>query len=207
MVRCHDCRSRNGIVESEEQRRAELTECVEYFMRLWHERIGGNGHDLITMLANGENTRDMDATEYLGNLLLLIVGGNDTTRNSMSGSIWSVPVPRAMGQGQGKSGPHSQHRRRDHSLADAAGYMRRTAPEDVEMHGKTIKKGDKVAMWYVSGNRDERKFENPDVLDFERKNARNHISFGFGIHRCFGNRPQSSSYRSSGMKCSSASLA
>ena len=67
-------------------------------------------------------------------------------------------------------------------------HMRRTALEDVEMHGKTIKKGDKVAMWYVSGNRDERKFENPDLLDFERKNARNHISFGFGIHRCFGNR-------------------
>ena len=93
-----------------------------------------------------------------------------------------------MGQGQGKSGPHSQRRRGDHSLADAAGLHAPNALEDVEMHGKTIKKGDKVAMWYVSGNRDERKFENPDVLDFERKNARNHISFGFGIHRCFGNR-------------------
>ena len=82
-----------GIVESEEQRRAELMECVEYFMGLWHQRVGGSGHDLITMLANGENTRNMDATEYLGNLLLLIVGGNDTTRNSMSGSIYGSHFP------------------------------------------------------------------------------------------------------------------
>ena len=67
-------------------------------------------------------------------------------------------------------------------------YMRRTAKVDVQMHSKTIKKGDKVAMWYVSGNRDERKFENANALDFERKNARSHIAFGFGIHRCFGNR-------------------
>ena len=66
--------------------------------------------------------------------------------------------------------------------------MRRTALEDVEMHGKTIRKGDKVAMWYASGNRDERKFDNPNALIFDRPNARNHIGFGFGIHRCFGNR-------------------
>ena len=77
-----------GIVESETQRRAELMECVEYFMALWQQRIGKEGHDLITLLANGENTRDMEPMEYLGNLILLIVGGNDTTRNSMSGSVY-----------------------------------------------------------------------------------------------------------------------
>jgi cytochrome P450 len=178
-----------GIVESEEQRRAELTECVEYFLGLWQQRIGGSGHDLITMLANGEKTRDMDAVEYLGNLILLIVGGNDTTRNSMSASIYGSHLfPEQWDKVKANRDLIPNTVAEIIRWQTPLAYMRRTALEDVEMHGKTIKKGDKVAMWYVSGNRDERKFENPDVLDFERKNARNHVSFGFGIHRCFGNR-------------------
>ena len=178
-----------GIIESEDQRRAELMECVEYFMGLWQQRIGGNGHDLITMLANGEETKDMDTMEYLGNLILLIVGGNDTTRNSMSASIYGsslFPAEWEKVRANRELIPNAVAEiiRWQTPLA----YMRRTALEDVEMHGQTIKKGDKVAMWYVSGNRDERKFENPNALIFDRANARNHISFGFGIHRCFGNR-------------------
>jgi cytochrome P450 len=66
--------------------------------------------------------------------------------------------------------------------------MRRTALEDVELRGKSIKKGDKVIMWYVSGNRDASVFEDPNKLIIDRKNARQHVSFGFGIHRCMGNR-------------------
>jgi len=178
-----------GIVESEEQRRAELMECVEYFMGLWQQRIGGSGHDLITMLANGESTRDMDATEYLGNLILLIVGGNDTTRNSMSASVYGSHLfPDQWDKVKANRNLIPNTVAEVIRWQTPLAYMRRTALEDVEMHGKTIKKGDKVAMWYVSGNRDERKFSNPNVLDFERENARNHISFGFGIHRCFGNR-------------------
>ncbi|NBR78645.1 MAG: cytochrome P450 [Alphaproteobacteria bacterium] len=179
----------SGIVESDDQRRAELMECVEYFMGLWQQRQGKEGFDLITMLANGEETKDMDTMEYLGNLVLLIVGGNDTTRNSMSGSIW--------GSNLFPSEWEKVRANRDlipNAVAEIIrwqtplSYMRRTALEDVEMHGKTIKQGDKIAMWYASGNRDPRKFDNPDVIDFERANARNHIAFGFGIHRCFGNR-------------------
>ena len=178
-----------GIVESEEQRRGELMECVEYFMGLWQQRLGGNGHDLITMLANGEETKDMDTMEYLGNLILLIVGGNDTTRNSMSASIYSTNLfpsewDKVKANRELIPNAVAEIIRWQTPLA----YMRRTALEDVEMHGKTIKKGDKVAMWYVSGNRDERKFEDPNTLIVDRANARNHISFGFGIHRCFGNR-------------------
>lgn len=158
-------------------------------MGLWQQRVGKDGHDLITMLANGEETKDMDTMEYLGNLILLIVGGNDTTRNSMSASIYGSNLFPAEWE--------KVRANRDlipNTVAEIIrwqtplAYMRRTALEDVEMHGKTIKKGDKVAMWYVSGNRDERKFENPNALIFDRANARNHISFGFGIHRCFGNR-------------------
>jgi cytochrome P450 len=60
--------------------------------------------------------------------------------------------------------------------------------EDVEMGGKLIKKGDKVVMWYVSGNRDEEAITNPNAFLVDRNRARNHLSFGFGIHRCVGNR-------------------
>lgn len=178
-----------GIVESEDQRRAELMECATYFMDLWQQRVGGEGHDLITMLANGESTKNMDPAEYLGNLLLLIVGGNDTTRNSMSGSIYGSSLfPEQWDKVKANRDLIPNTVAEIIRWQTPLAYMRRTALEDVEMHGKTIKAGDKVAMWYVSGNRDERKFENPNVLDFERKNARNHMSFGFGIHRCFGNR-------------------
>ncbi len=178
-----------GIVESEDQRRAELIECVEYFMGLWQQRIGGNGHDLITMLANGEETKDMDTMEYLGNLILLIVGGNDTTRNSMSASIYATNLfPTEWDKVKANRDLIPNAVAEIIRWQTPLAYMRRTALEDVEMHGKTIKKGDKVAMWYVSGNRDERKFENPNTLIVDRANARNHISFGFGIHRCFGNR-------------------
>jgi cytochrome P450 len=67
-------------------------------------------------------------------------------------------------------------------------YMRRTATTDVEFQGKQIKKGDKVAMWYVSGNRDGSVIEDPNTYRIDRKNPRHHLSFGFGIHRCVGNR-------------------
>jgi cytochrome P450 len=67
-------------------------------------------------------------------------------------------------------------------------HMRRTALQDVELGGKQIREGDKVVMWYLSGNRDETVFDNPDKLIIDRANARSHVSFGFGVHRCMGNR-------------------
>src|SRR5678815_2501408 len=176
--------------KAEEQRRAELFECVDYFMRLWNERVNAPPQpDLISMLAHGEATRDMDRMEYLGNLILLIVGGNDTTRNSISGSVYA----------QHLFPDQERILRADHSLIPAMvsetirwqtplAYMRRTALEDVELGGKTIKAGDKVAMWYVSGNRDEEVIERPNDYWIERPRVRQHLSFGFGIHRCVGNR-------------------
>jgi cytochrome P450 len=176
--------------KAEEQRRAELFECVDYFMRLWNERVNAPPQgDLISMLAHGEATRDMDRMEYLGNLILLIVGGNDTTRNSISGSVYA----------QHLFPEQERILRADHSLIPAMvsetirwqtplAYMRRTALEDVELGGKTIKAGDKVAMWYVSGNRDEEVIDRPNDYWIERPRVRQHLSFGFGIHRCVGNR-------------------
>lgn len=149
------------------------------------------GFDLVSLLLSDENTKDMidRPMEFLGTFVLLLVGGNDTTRNSISGGV------HALNEFPGefkklKDNPSlipnmvSEIIRWQTPLA----YMRRIAKEDVEVNGKTIKKGDKVVMWYVSGNRDERKIENPDQFIIDRKSARNHLSFGFGIHRCMGNR-------------------
>ena len=180
-----------GLIETEEERRAELLECAEYFIGLWNERVNARepGNDLISMLAHGESTRNMDKMEYLGNLILLIVGGNDTTRNSISGGLLALnqfPDQYAKLQADPSVIPNmvAEIIRWQTPLA----YMRRTATQDVELGGKTIRKGDKVAMWYVSGNRDETVIENPNELVIDRDRARQHLSFGFGIHRCVGNR-------------------
>ncbi len=170
--------------------RAELFQCVDYFMNLWNERVNAPPQaDLISMLAHGESTRNMDRMEYLGNLILLIVGGNDTTRNSITGSVLALS----------QNPDQEKLLRADHSLIPAMvsetirwqtplAYMRRTALQDVELGGKTIKKGDKLAMWYVSGNRDEEVIDRPNDFWIERPRVRQHLSFGFGIHRCVGNR-------------------
>jgi len=176
---------------AEAERRQELFECVDYFMRLWNERVNAPPRsDLISMLAHGESTRNMDRMEYLGNLILLIVGGNDTTRNTITGSILALnqnpDQDRILRADPEKMIPNmvSETIRWQTPLA----YMRRTALEDYELGGKLIKKGDKVAMWYVSGNRDEEVIERPNDYWIERPRVRQHLSFGFGIHRCVGNR-------------------
>jgi cytochrome P450 len=175
---------------AEQERRAELFECVDYFMRLWNERVNAPPKpDLISMLAHGEATKDMDRMEYLGNLILLIVGGNDTTRNTITGSVLALnqnPDQYARLKSDPSCIPAmvSETIRWQTPLA----YMRRLATRDVELGGKTIRKGDKVAMWYVSGNRDEEVIERPNDYWIDRPRVRQHLSFGFGIHRCVGNR-------------------
>ena len=179
-----------GLVETREQRQAELLECAEYFGGLWVERRANPGHDLVSMLAHGEATKDMSALDHLGNLVLLIVGGNDTTRNTMSGSVYAL-----------NTFPDQY----DKLIADPSlisnlvpevirwqtplSYMRRTATEDTELRGKQIKKDDQILMWYVSANRDEDVFgDNADELDIERPNADRHLAFGYGVHFCMGSR-------------------
>jgi len=179
-----------GIVETVEQRRNELLECVQYFEKLWAERRENPGFDLVSMLAHGEATKDMPVHDHLGNLLLLIIGGNDTTRNTMSGSVYGLNkfpeqydklianpdlVPSMVPEIIRWQTPLS--------------YMRRTATTDTELRGKRIRKDDQVLMWYVSANRDEEMFgDSADVIDIERPNADRHLSFGYGIHFCMGSR-------------------
>jgi cytochrome P450 len=181
----------SGVVESEEQRRAELFECADYFMRLWNERVNAPevGGDLISMLAHGESTRNMDRMEYLGNLILLIVGGNDTTRNSLSGGLYALSQnPDEWAKLKANPGLVENMVSEIIRWQTPLAHMRRTATQDIELKGQKIKKGDKVVMWYVSGNRDEEAIPNADKFLIDRENARRHLSFGFGIHRCVGNR-------------------
>ncbi len=174
---------------TEEERMAELMECLETFNGLWQERKDGDGTDFVSMMARSEAFADMEPMEYLGNLVLLIVGGNDTTRNSISGGVYAL----------NKFPEEFDKLRKDPALIPnmvsevirwqtPLAHMRRIALEDTIVGGKQIRKGDKVVMWYVSGNRDERMFADPDRLVIDRPNARQHISFGYGIHRCMGNR-------------------
>jgi len=179
-----------GLIDSDDERKAIMLECLEYFTGLWNERVKAPpSNDLISMLAHGEATRNMGPVEYLGNLILLIVGGNDTTRNTMSASVLNL------------ANNPGQFRRlvADQSLIPSMvaetirwqtplAHMRRTAKFDTELGGQQIKAGDKVVMWYISGNRDERVFDQPHDFIIERPNVRKHLAFGFGIHRCMGNR-------------------
>jgi cytochrome P450 len=179
-----------GLIENEEQREKVFAEMAAYFLRLWNERVNAEPRpDLISMMAHAEATRNMGPREFMGNLILLIVGGNDTTRNSISGGVLFFHQ---------NPGEYAKLRA-DPALVESAvpeiircqtpiSHMRRTALEDFEFGGKTIRKGEKVVMWYLSGNRDPEAIEEPERFVIDRKRPRQHLSFGFGVHRCVGNR-------------------
>jgi cytochrome P450 len=179
-----------GLVNTYEESFEVLKECLAYFMRLWRERAAQPpGNDLISMLAHGEATKNMPPMEFLGNLVLLIVGGNDTTRNSITGGVLAL-----------NENPQEYQKLRDNPALIPSmvseiirwqtplAYMRRTAKADTELGGKHIKAGDKLLMWYASANRDEQAIERPDEFLIDRDRVRQHLSFGTGIHRCMGNR-------------------
>ena len=176
----------------DEERRAGMFEMLNEFKQLWEERRLRDPEehpDFITLMANDPRMQAMDDMEFMGNLILLIIGGNDTTRNSISGGVL----------GLSKTGGSFDQLLSDPSLVPGfvpevirwqtpLAHMRRVATEDVELKGQPIKAGDKVVMWYISGNRDESVINDPETLTVGRNQPRRHLSFGFGIHRCLGNR-------------------
>jgi cytochrome P450 len=181
-----------GGTVGKEERFAGLMECLEWFTRIWHERKGKEGgFDLISLLQRDPETADMvdDPMTFLGNLGLLIVGGNDTTRNSATGGVL------ALNQNPDEYDKLRANQDLIPSMVSEIirwqtplAHMRRRATADIEMHGQTIRKDDKVVMWYISGNRDETAITDADRFIIDRDNPRHHIAFGFGIHRCMGNR-------------------
>ena len=178
------------MVASEKQRQAEMKECGTYFTRLWNERINAEPRsDLLSMMAHNDAMRYMDPANLLGNIFLLIVGGNDTTRNTLTGSVLAL-----------HENPDQYRKlRANPALIESMvpevirwqtpiAHMRRTTLRETEIGGKRIGKGERVVMWYVSGNRNDEVIENPNRFIIDRPRPRTHLSFGFGIHRCVGLR-------------------
>lgn len=181
-----------GVPTDMAERKRHLMECLAYFTRLWHERAAAEPRfDFISLMAHNPDTRDMvnDPMELLGNLMLLIVGGNDTTRNSISGGVVALNhFPEQFAKLRANPGLIPNMVSEIIRYQTPLSHMRRIASADTELGGKQIRKGDKVVMWYASGNRDETVIERPDEFIIDRERARHHLSFGFGIHRCMGNR-------------------
>ena len=180
----------HGPVESWQQKMEAIFECFGAFTTLWNERLNAPpAADLISMLAHNPATREMEMQEFQGNVILLIVGGNDTTRNTISGSLYAL----------NKFPDQYDRLRADPDLIPSMisetirwqtplAHMRRVATRDVVVGGKTIREGDNVVMWYISGNRDDSVIENPNGFILDRERPRQHMSFGFGVHRCVGHR-------------------
>ena len=177
-------------MHSEQEKFDELKKMAERMAELYNERAKQPPKfDLLSMLAHGQATQNMPLREFMGNLTLLIVGGNDTTRNSMTGGLYAL-----------SQHPHEYQKLRDNPALIASLvpeiiryvtpviHMRRTATHDADLGGQHIRAGDKVVMWYVSGNRDPDAIEDPDNFIIDRPRPRQHLSFGFGIHRCVGIR-------------------
>ncbi len=173
-------------------RRDTAFEMGASFKHLWDRKAATPGqHDLISIMLQSDAMKNMSEFEFMGNLILLIVGGNDTTRNSMTAYAWGLdqfPDQRAILEANHdpELAVNAMHEllRWQTPLA----HMRRTAMEDTELFGHQIKKRDKIALWYASANRDEEIFPEGEKIKVERENARRHLAFGYGIHRCVGAR-------------------
>jgi len=181
----------HGPVKSWEHKTQAIFECFASFEALWNERVqkAEPNIDLITMLIQHPETRNMSREQYHGTVVLLIVGGNDTTRNTISGSVYALnKFPEQYEKLRANPALVTPMVSETIRWQTPLSHMSRVATRDIEIGGKTIKQGERVVMWYISGNRDESAIENPNAYIIDRARPRQHLSFGFGVHRCVGNR-------------------
>ena len=152
-------------------------------------RLEEPADDLLSRMIHSEAMGNLTALERIANIALLIVGGNDTTRNSISGFVDALD----------RYPDQLARLRADPSLIPNAAqeiirwqspvtHMRRTMTRDVELAGQSLKAGEKIVLWYLAANRDEAVFADAERFDVGRENARRHLGFGHGIHRCVGAR-------------------
>jgi cytochrome P450 len=179
-----------GEVDTEEKRYAKLKECAAYFAVLFNERKQrAPGPDLISMLAHSPATAAMEPQEFLGMIVLLMVGGNDTTRNSITGGLLALnQFPEQYAKLRAAPNLAANMVPEIIRWVTPVPHMRRTVTQDTTFRGHSMKQGDKVVIWYISGNRDEEMIADPHQFQIDRANPRAHLSFGMGIHRCLGNR-------------------
>ena len=178
------------VIETREEKDAAQKDFLTMIAKLFKERGEAEpGMDFMSLMAHSPQSKDFTPAEIYGDGVVLLVGGNDTTRNTLTGSVYALD----------RNPEEFKKLRENPALITSMvsetirwqtplSHMMRKANEDVEIGGKLIRKGDKIAMWYVSGNRDESKIDRPNDYIIDRKNPRQHLSFGFGIHRCLGNR-------------------
>lgn len=177
--------------ETRKQRLGYMYECGAYFQGLWNAKVGkAQTPDLISMMIHSDAMSHMDHFEFIGNLILLIVGGNDTTRNSMSALAYGLDrFPEERAKLEADPALIANATQEIIRWQTPLAHMRRTATRDTELMGQTIRAGDKLALWYLSANRDDSVFgADADRIVVDRPNARRHLAFGHGIHRCVGAR-------------------
>ncbi len=167
-----------------------IDEMFEYGKRVMADRRANPRDDLLSAIANSEMDGEPMPQEFLdGSWLLIIFAGNDTTRNSMSGTIRLLTEfqdQRQMVLSDRSLIPQMNHEAL--RLISPVIHMRRTAMEDTELHGQKIAKDEKVVLWYGAANRDASVFPDPDRMDITRENVEKHLAFGHGVHKCLGFR-------------------